>query len=80
VRISLLEQQSATGSTLRSHEQSMECKDVTITFIVKFIAERGLTLRVENVGSLRNLLQAKCQKKKTRCFWWPILQQLHKSL
>jgi len=29
---SLLEQKSATGSTLRSHEQSMEHKDVTITF------------------------------------------------
>jgi len=29
VRISLLENNSATGSTLRSHEQSMEHKDAT---------------------------------------------------
>ena len=32
VRISLLEKDPATGSTLRSHEQSMEYKDATITF------------------------------------------------
>jgi len=32
VHISLLEKESATGSTLRSHEQSMEYKDATITF------------------------------------------------
>ena len=32
VRISLLEKESTTGSTLRSHEQSMEHKDATITF------------------------------------------------
>jgi len=32
VLISLLEKESATGSTLRSHEQSMEHKDATITF------------------------------------------------
>jgi len=32
VRISLLEKESATGSTLRSHEQSMERIDATITF------------------------------------------------
>jgi len=31
-RISLLQKESATGSTLRSHEQSMEHKDATITF------------------------------------------------
>jgi len=31
-RISLLEKESVTGSTLRSHEQSMEHKDATITF------------------------------------------------
>jgi len=30
--ISLLEKESATGSTLRSHEQSMIHKDSTITF------------------------------------------------
>jgi len=33
VRISLLEKESATGSTLRSYEQSMERIDATITFI-----------------------------------------------
>jgi len=32
VPISLWEKESATGSTLRSHEQSMEYKDATITF------------------------------------------------
>jgi len=32
VRISLLEKEAATGSTLRSHEQSVEHKDATITF------------------------------------------------
>jgi len=32
VRISFLEKESATGSTLRSHEQSMQRKDATITF------------------------------------------------
>jgi len=32
VRISLLVKESATGSTLRNHEQSMEHKDATITF------------------------------------------------
>jgi len=32
VLISLLEKESATGSTLRSHEQWMEQKDATITF------------------------------------------------
>jgi len=32
VRISLLEKESTTGSTLRGHEQSMEHKDATITF------------------------------------------------
>ena len=32
VRISLLEKESVTGSTLRSQEQSMEHKDATITF------------------------------------------------
>jgi len=49
--------------------------------VVKFITERGLTFRDdENVGSPRNFFQAKFQKKKVRCFWWPILQQFHKSL
>jgi len=32
VRISLLQKESVTGNTLRSHEQSMEHKDATITF------------------------------------------------
>ena len=32
VRIPFLEKESATGSPLRSHEQSMEHKDSTITF------------------------------------------------
>jgi len=32
VRILLLEKESATGSTLRSHKQSVEHKDATITF------------------------------------------------
>jgi len=32
VRIPLLQKESATGSMLRSHEQSMEHKDATITF------------------------------------------------
>ena len=32
VCISLLEKESVTGSTLRSHEQSKEHKDATITF------------------------------------------------
>jgi len=32
VRISVLEKESATESTLRSHEQSMEHEDATITF------------------------------------------------
>ena len=32
VHISLLEKESETGSTLRSHEQSMEHVDATITF------------------------------------------------
>jgi len=32
MRISLLEKDSATGSTLRSHEHSMEHTDATITF------------------------------------------------
>jgi len=32
VGISLLEMEFATGNTLRGHEQSMEHKDVTITF------------------------------------------------
>ena len=32
VRISLLQKESVTGSTLSSHEQSMERKDTTITF------------------------------------------------
>ena len=32
VRISVLEKESASGSTLRSHEQSMEHKDAAITF------------------------------------------------
>jgi len=32
VRISSLGKESATGSTLRSHEQSVEHKDVTIKF------------------------------------------------
>jgi len=49
--------------------------------VVKFIAERGLTFRDDwNVGSPRNFFQAKFQKKKIRCFWWPILQHFHKSL
>jgi len=47
MRISLLEKESATGSTLRSHEQSMEHKDATIRF-----SRRCLTFRDdENVGS-----------------------------
>jgi len=114
VRIFVLEKESASGSTLRSHEQSMEHKDPTITFscrcnwslwridtelagqvsqcqqywksllqrlvsVLKFNAERGLTFRDdENGGSPRNFLQAKFQKQKARCFWWPVLQ--HKSL
>jgi len=32
LRISLLEKESVTGSMLRSHEQSIEHKDATITF------------------------------------------------
>jgi len=32
VRISLLKKESATGSTLRSHKQSMEHQDAMITF------------------------------------------------
>jgi len=32
VRISLLEKDPVTGSTLRSHEQTMEHKDVAIMF------------------------------------------------
>jgi len=32
VLISCLEKESATGSTLRSHQKSMEHKDATITF------------------------------------------------
>jgi len=34
----------------------------------------------ENVGSPRNVFQAKFQKKEMQCFWRPVLQQLHKSL
>jgi len=49
--------------------------------VAKFNAERGLTLRDdENVGSHRNVFQAKFQKRKIRCFWWPVLQQYHKWL
>jgi len=48
--------------------------------IVKCITERGLTFRDdENVGWPRNFFQAKFQKKKIRCFCWPILQPFHKS-
>jgi len=35
MRISLLKKQFATGSTLKSHEQSMKRKDVTITFSLR---------------------------------------------
>jgi len=58
-----------------------EIASTILFFVVKFIAERGLTFRdEENVGSPRNFFQAKFQKQKIRCFWWPVLQQFHKSL
>jgi len=48
----------------------LEIASATFGFCVKFIAERELTFRDnENVGSPRNLIQAKLKKKKIRRFW-----------
>jgi len=41
----------------------LEIASATFGSVVKFIAERGLAFRDENVGLRRNVFQAKFQKK-----------------
>jgi len=60
----------------------LETASATFGFCRKIYCWTRIDVRDdENVGSPRNVFQAKLKKKtKIRCFSWPVLQQFHKSL
>jgi len=77
---------SQSGQSMRTLLGNRFCLQRLVS-VVKFIAERGLRFKDdENAGSPRNVFHKYFQnffqanKKKMRCFWWPVLQQFHKSL